>query len=120
MRYLRSFQGRKLTPVVVAVAIAVAVAVVADPELRALLLVVDALGMDIILILLATQLRVLTHAFPPLMYIGWRSCCALAFRLGSDALKAYPGAVAWQPFDRLVCPALVLMSYGILCRQFSH
>ena len=89
-----------------------------NPELRALLLLTNALGFEVVGILLLIQLRVLlsvaSGADPAAL------ACGLASRLGYLALAAYPIAVSFQLLNRLLCPALITISYGLACQPSNN
>lgn len=104
-----------LGPTLVAVAIIIALALAASPELRALLLLTDSLGLDLLALLLATQMRHFVYALQPAANATFNFLCALAFCIGCGAMRTYPKALPLRPFDKLVCPALVFVTYGIRC-----
>ena len=54
---MRHRHGNRLAATLFAVAVIVTLALIATPELRALLLVTDSLGLDLLVLLFATQLR---------------------------------------------------------------
>ena len=96
-------------------AIFVALAVVASPELRALLLLTDALGFELIAILLATQFRSLLYAAVPTSKLFVKDLCRLASSVGAAAVRSYPKDVACRPFGGAWCLILVVASYGLRC-----
>jgi len=98
-----------------AAAIFVALALVANPELRALLLVTDALGFELVAILLVTQFRSLFYAALPASKFLVRDLCRLASSVGAAAVRSYPKEVACRPFDGAWCLILVVASYGLCC-----
>jgi hypothetical protein len=89
---------------------------IVNPELRVLVLLVDSLGLELILLLFALQLRSISS---PLVLgthtLGMISCSA-ASQVGSIALRAYQKALVFHRFDRLICPLLIVLSYGLRCR----
>ena len=90
--------------------------VLVNPELRLLVLLVESLGVELILLLLALQLRSITSLLVPLtLTMGARSCSA-AFQIGSLALRVYQKALVLRRLDRLICPLLIILSYGLRCR----
>jgi len=89
---------------------------IVNPELRVLVLLVDSLGLELILLLLALQLRSISSLFVPLAHSLGLISCSAAFRLGSIALCAYQKALVFHRFDRLICPLLIVVSYGLRCR----
>ena len=105
----------RLGAMLVALAVIVALALVATPELRALLLLTDSLGLDLLALILATQLRHFGYTLLPAANGTINALCALAFHVGSGAMRTYPKALPWRPFDKLFCPALVFVTYGIRC-----
>jgi hypothetical protein len=78
---------KRLIAIFVTVAILIALVFVINPELRVLLLLTDSLGI----------------------------LCALAFCIGRGAMWTYPKALPWRPFDRLLCPVLFFVTYGVRC-----
>lgn len=112
---MRRRHSNRLAATLVAAAVIVALALVVNPELRALLLFADSLGMDLLALLLATQLRHFGYALLPGANATIGAACALAFCAGSAAIKVYPKALPWWPFDKLFCPALVFITYGVRC-----
>lgn len=100
----------------VAVAIVAALVFVMHPELRVLLLFAESLGMDLVALLLATQLKSLAHATVPAAHKICAPLCRVLFRIGNGALRIYPKALTWRPFDKLVCPVLAFVTFGIRCR----
>lgn len=113
---MRHRHGNRLAATLFAVAAIVALALIANPELRALLLVTDSLGLDLLALLLATQLRNFLDKLFPAANATVSALCALAFCIGRGAIRAYPKALPWRPFDKLLCPALVFATYGVRCR----
>jgi hypothetical protein len=117
---MRRRHSNRLAATLVVVAVIVALALVTSPELRALLLLADSLGLDLLALLLATQLRhFLGYVLLPGAKATVNVACALAFCIASGAIRVYPKALPWRPFDKLLCPALVLATYGIRCRLDS-
>ena len=112
---MRHRHSNRLVGALVAVAVIVALALVVNPELRALLLFADSLGLDLLALLLATQLRHFGYALLPGANAAISAACALAFCIASGAIKVYPKALPWRPFDELFCPALVFITYGVRC-----
>ncbi len=91
---MRQCQWNRLRATLVAIAIVAALAFIVNPELRALVLITDSLGLDLLALLFAVQLKGLVYA----------------------TMRTYPKALAWRPFDKLVCPTLVFVTYGVRCR----
>jgi len=89
-----------------------ALALILNPEVRALFLITNALGFEVIGILVALQLRAL-FALDPDYPVA--EGCKVASRLGYVALVAYPRAASYPVFSRLLCPALIMVSYGLCC-----
>jgi hypothetical protein len=112
---MRNTYMRKFGAILVAIAIIVALALITMPELRALLLLVDYLGLELIALLLATQMRSFIYLSLPAASSTISALCELAFHIGSGAMRACPKTFHWTPFDKLVCPALVFATYGVRC-----
>ena len=89
---------------------------IVNPELRVLVLLVDSLGLELILLLLALQLRSITSLLVPLTHVLGMSSCSVASQVGAMALTAYQKALVFRRFDRLICPLLIVVSYGLRCR----
>jgi hypothetical protein len=96
------------------------VAVVANPELRLLVLFADSVGLELIMLLLAMQLRSTISLALPLAQTLATLPCNCASRMGISALRAFHWALALRRLSRLVCPFLVLVSYGLCCRPSSR
>ena len=108
--------ARTLRRVLQALLVVALLVIILNPELRALVLLTNALGLEIMVILIALQARaLLLAAAPGLHRCAWLAC-GLASRLGYLALRAYPPAAALHLCSRLLCPALVAVSYGLNCR----
>ncbi len=97
------------------VASVVAIAIVVNPELRALLLVANALGLEALLLLLATQFR----TFWPMLRIAAEPAllafCNLSSLIAQAAIRAFPVLLPFRPFGLLLCPLLLVLSYGLRC-----
>jgi hypothetical protein len=109
-------QRDRLNATLVAVAIIAVLALVANPDLRALLLLTDSLGLDLLVLLLATQVKHVIYVLLPTANAVITALCAIAFNMGTRAIRAYPNALPLRPFDKLFCPALVFVTYGLRCR----
>jgi len=97
------------------VAFVAAIVVIVNPELRALLLVADALGFEAILLLLATQFRtfwpMLRIATEPILH----ALCKFSSFIAMAAMRAFPAILPFRPFALLLCPLLLVLSYGLRC-----
>ena len=91
--------------------------VIVNPELRVLVLLVDAIGLELVFLLLSLQLRSTAILLAPIKHTLKAHACSTAFRAGSLALRAYQPALVFRRFDRLICPVLIFMSYGLRCRR---
>jgi hypothetical protein len=89
---------------------------IVNPELRVLVLLVDSLGLELVLLLLALQLRSTSSLLAPFTQALGALSCNAASQLGSIALRAYQKALVLRRFDRLICPLLIIVSYGLRCR----
>ena len=97
------------------VAFVAAIVVVVNPELRALLLVADVLGLEAILLLLATQFR----TFWPMLRVATEpitlAFCRLSSLIAQAAMRAFPVLLPFRPLGLLLCPLLLVLSYGLRC-----
>jgi hypothetical protein len=94
--------------------------VVLNPELRVLVFFVNAVGFDIAVLLLLLQLRVAHHTLAPTLDSILAFGCNLTGRVGYAALCMYPAAVALRRLNRLLCPVLIAISYGLRCRAIRQ
>jgi hypothetical protein len=94
-----------------------ALALILNPEVRALLLLTNALGFEVLGILVALQMRAL---FALDTNYPVAQGCKVASRLGYLALVAYPKAASCPVFSRLLCPALITVSYGLRCQPSNN
>jgi multisubunit Na+/H+ antiporter MnhF subunit len=105
--------ARHVVQVLVVLALLV---VIVNPELRVLVLFADSFGLELVFLLLTLQLRSISSLFVPFAQtLGALSCSAASY-VGSLALRAYQNAVVFGRLDRLICPLLIVMSYGLRCR----
>lgn len=88
---------------------------VLNPELRALLLFADALGLDVVLLLVATQLRVFWPTFRIAADPIVRFLCMSSSLFARTAMRVLP-VLPVRPFGAMLCPLLVGLSYGVRCR----
>jgi hypothetical protein len=94
-----------------------ALVLILNPEVRALFLLTNALGFEVLGVLVALQLRALLSldgVYPV------AEGCKLASRVGYLALVAYPRAASCPVFSRLLCPALITVAYGLCCQPFNN
>jgi hypothetical protein len=92
---------------VFALAVVVALAIVANAELRALLLVADALGLELVALLVVVQIRVLLSSFAA---ASATLAETLLEAVTKRALGAIPSFIAYRPLA--LCPIFCLFSYG--------
>jgi hypothetical protein len=111
---------RPFSRIMLALLIFAALALILNPELRALLLVTNALGFEVVGILLAFQVRALFHAAPEVHHSAAALACTVASCFGYLALIAYPRAVSFRLFNRLFCPVLITASYGLRCQPSNN
>jgi hypothetical protein len=113
MRLPSKVQVRHVVQVLLVLALLV---MIVNPELRVLVLLVDSLGLELILLLLALQLRSVSSLLVPLAHVLGVISCKAVSQVGSIALGAYQKALVFHLFDRLICPLLIVVSYGLRCR----
>jgi hypothetical protein len=109
----KQFSVRRVMQVLLVLALLV---MIVNPELRVLVLLVDSLGLELVLLLLALQLRSTSSLLVPFTQPLRARSCDVASRVGSLALRAYQKALVLRRFDRIVCPLLIIVSYGLHCR----
>ena len=105
--------------IVQAFLVAAALALILNPEVRGLVLLTNALGFEVIAILLALQARTLLDLIAPEVH-PLALVCKLASRFGYMALAAYPKAALCPLFNRLLCPAAITISYGLRCQPSNN
>jgi hypothetical protein len=107
---MRHRHGNRLVATLFAVAVIYALLFMTNPELRAPLLFTDSLGLDLLTLLLAMQLRYFLIPLLPAGNATLSGLCVLAFCAGRGAIWAFPKALPWRPFDKLLCPALMFVT----------
>jgi len=110
----------RLSRIVQALLVCAVLALILNPELRALFLLTNAFGFEVVGLLLALQLRALFYSVTPEIHRPVALACSLASRLGCLALVSYPGAVSFSLFNRLLCPVLITVSYGLSCQPSNN
>ena len=106
--------------IVQALLVFVALVLILNPELRALLLLTNAIGFDVAIVLLVLQLRALFALVTPETLRPLSALCRVASHFGYLALVAYPRVVSFDLLNRLLCPALITVSYGLSCQPSNH
>ena len=96
-------------------AVLVLAAIVVNPELRVLLFFLDAVGLELVILLFALQARVIIASLAPAIHGLAMALCELASGLGRSALAAYPGRVYSCRLHRVLCPILIVLSFGLRC-----
>lgn len=98
-----------------AAALALALVIVLNPEVRALLFLVDAIGLEALLLLVVAQCRNflpgLSVVFAPVAL----AFCKFSSLVASGALRAFQFVLPIRPFTLLLCPAFIVLSYGVRC-----
>jgi hypothetical protein len=89
---------------------------IVNPELRVLVLFADFLGFELVVLLLTLQLRSISSLFVPFARTLRTHSCRTVSQVGSLALRGYQMALMFRRFDRLMCPLLIVTSYGLRCR----
>lgn len=94
------------------------IALVANPELRLLLLFVDAIGLEVAVWLLATQCRALWPLFQAAAGPIVAALCRLASRVGRASLRALPRVLHGHGnvVAVLLGPIFWAMTFGLQCR----
>jgi len=112
---MNTFPKIPVRAMVQALVVLVLLAIIANPELRVLVLFVDSIGLELLVLLLALQLRSAAALVGPLMEMLASFSCDVAGWCGSLALRVYQKALVLRRLDRVVCSMLVFVSYGLCC-----
>jgi len=89
--------------------------IVLNPELRALIFFVDAIGLEIAFMLVALQARVVGAALATAALSLAATLCEAAHHIGRAAIATYPAEVNSRKLHRVLCPILIGLSYGVRC-----
>jgi hypothetical protein len=96
-------------------ALAVALLVILNPEIRALLLLADAVGLEALFLMVIAQLRnywpALRAAVQPIAAV----MCRLSSRIGISSMGAFQIAMPIRPLPYLLGPVFIALSYGVQC-----
>lgn len=115
LTFLQNMPKRSWKSYLGAVALAVALVIVLNPEVRALLFLADAIGLEALLLLFAAQFRnflpVLRVVFEPVAL----ALCKFSSLVASGALRGFQLALPIRPFTLLLCPVFIVLSYGVRC-----
>jgi hypothetical protein len=98
-----------------ALAVVLALLIVVQPELRALLFLVDAIGLEVIALLLLTQLRTFWPLLQPAHACAARLLCGATSAVAGRALRIFPAVLPLRPMAFLLLPAFVLLPYSARC-----
>ncbi len=90
-------------------------AIVVNPELRVLIFFVDAVGLELVVLLFALQARVIIASLATAMHRLTMALCEMTSGIGRSALAAYPAMVYSCRLHRVLCPILIGLSYGVRC-----
>jgi hypothetical protein len=99
------------------IAVVVALLIVVHPELRALLLFADVVGLEIIVLLVVTQLRALWPVLRNVREPASALLCAIASAFARSVLRVFPVVLPFRPLAFLFCPALLAVPYGLRCSR---
>ena len=94
--------------------------VIVNPELRVVVLFADSLGLELVILLLTLQLRSTSSLLVPIALALRALSCSAVSKLGSLALRSYEKALVFRRLDRLICPLLIVVSYGLCCRVVTR
>ncbi len=89
--------------------------IILNPELRVLILFVDAIGLEIAFILVALQAQALSAMIAPTIQRLTVTLCKVASQIGYLALAAYQSKVNSRALHLLLGPILIGLSYGVRC-----
>jgi hypothetical protein len=91
-------------------------AIIVNPELRVLIFFVDTIGLELAILLLTLQARVILAALALATHLLVTALCRAASGIGHSALAAFPAKVNSCKLHRVLCPTLIGLSYGLRCR----
>ena len=101
-------------------AVAVVLSMILNPELSALGIFVDTLGLELLFLMASLQARSVMPIVALVAQYTAKFLCGVASNLGHRALSVYP-TVARMPIMRLlVLPVLVSLSHGLRCRVIAR
>lgn len=96
-------------------ALAVALLVILNPEIRALLLLADAVGLEALFLMVIAQLRnywpVMRVVVEPVVI----ALCRLSSSVGAVSIRALELTVPFRPLSILLGPIFIALSYGVRC-----
>ena len=98
-----------------ALAVVLALLIVVQPELRALLFLVDAIGLEVIALLLLTQLRTFWPLLQPARACAARLLCGATSAVAGSAVRIFPTVLPLRPMAFLLPPAFLLLPYSLRC-----
>lgn len=112
---------RYLNPRFTAVALAVALLFIINPEVRVFLLFVDAFGIELLIFLLAIQLRFFLASAQAYSGPMRESLCNAVCRLVSFVVRLSSAALAFRLLTILISPMLLIVpaSYRCHLRRFE-
>jgi hypothetical protein len=97
------------------IAFCTALALVVNPDIRAILLFIDAIGLELVVLLLLTQLRIMLASALPFSRLLLNKACRLVSLIGAASIRSFPSEEARRPLDVVWMVVLVVGSYGVLC-----
>jgi hypothetical protein len=108
-------QKREWKRCLAAILLVIAILVVSNPEIRAYLFVVDALGIDAFFLLLAIQISVFYAPLRARVGPMREFLCVAAFRACCAITRVTSTSLALRPFAVLVSPMLVVIPVTSRC-----
>lgn len=93
----------------------IGIALVANPEMRAILFLADALGLEVVLLLIATQAR---NVVPLVKWVGGcvlRATCHMAALISRVSFRAFSYLLSVQGLSLFACPILLVSAVSLQC-----
>ena len=108
---------RSWKSMVFAGAVAVALAIVLNPEVRAIMLLAEALGFDVLVLLLATQSRSIFPMLSRITTVFTARVCKFGAALSGHALQASLSLPPFRLFAVLLSPLLPTLAFLTQCNS---
>ena len=96
-------------------ALAVVLLVILNPEIRALLLLADAVGLEALFLMVIAQLRNYWPVMRVVVGPVVTALCRLSSSVGAVSIRALELTVPFRPLSILLGPIFIALPYGVWC-----
>lgn len=110
-------KNRSWKLIVFAAAVVIALAIAINPEVRAIMLLAEVLGFDVLVFLLATQARLIFPMIGPMTTVFTRGICKVGAALSGHALQTSVSLPPLRLFAVLVSPLLLTLAFLMQCNR---